>query len=152
MARGVNKVILIGNLGRTPEIRYTSGGMSLCTVSLATSVNYRNRETKEKVEKVDWHRLVFFGRLAEIVSEYLDKGSCIYVEGRLQTREWQDQQTNEKRYMTEVVVNEMQMLDRRGGSSRDEDYNREARPVDADESDKAGGPAEPGGYDDDIPF
>ena len=146
MARGVNKVILIGNLGRSPEIRYTSGGLPLCNVSLATSVSYRNRETKEKTERVEWHRLVFFGRLAEIVSEYLDKGSCIYIEGRLQTREWQDQQTNEKRYMTEVVVNEMQMLDRRG--SRDESFNQDAQPGGKDDQ---GGAAQ-GDYDDDIPF
>ena len=116
MARGVNKVILIGNLGNDPEIRYTAGGAAVANISLATAESWRDKETSEQQERTEWHRIVFFGRLAEIVGEYLKKGSQIYVEGRLQTRKWQDKEGNDK-YTTEIVANEMQMLGSRGGSS-----------------------------------
>lgn len=115
MARGINKVILIGNLGNDPDVRYTSGGSAVANVSVATSETWRDKETGDQQERTEWHRIVFFGRLAEIVSEYLRKGSKIYVEGRLQTRKWQDRDGND-RYTTEVVANEMQMLDSKGGS------------------------------------
>ncbi|WP_200261226.1 single-stranded DNA-binding protein, partial [Halorhodospira neutriphila] len=113
-SRGINKVILIGNLGRDPEVRYTASGSAVANVTLATSESWRDRQTGEQQERTEWHRLVFFGRLAEIAGEYLRKGSKIYVEGRLQTRKWQDQ-NNQDRYTTEIVANEMQMLDSRGG-------------------------------------
>jgi single-strand DNA-binding protein len=115
MARGVNKVILIGNLGNDPETRYTAGGAAVANVSLATTDSWKDKETGEQQDRTEWHRLVFFGRLAEIVSEYLHKGSQIYIEGRLQTRKWQDKDGND-RYTTEIVANEMQMLGGRGGS------------------------------------
>ena len=115
MARGINKVILIGNLGNDPETRYTAGGAAVANVSLATTDSWKDKETGEQQDRTEWHRLVFFGRLAEIVSEYLPKGSQIYVEGRLQTRKWQDKDGND-RYTTEIVANEMQMLGGRGGS------------------------------------
>lgn len=115
MARGVNKVILIGNLGGDPEVRYASGSnKAIANVTLATTDTWRDRETNELQERTEWHRVVFFNRLAEIVEQYLKKGSKVYVEGRLQTRKWQDRDGND-RYTTEIVANEMQMLDGRGG-------------------------------------
>jgi len=115
MARGVNKVILIGNMGKDPEIRYMPSGAAAANCSIATSESWRDKATGEMQEKTEWHNLVFFGRLAEIVGEYCKKGSKIYVEGRLQTRKWQDKSGND-RYSTEIVANEMQMLDSRGGA------------------------------------
>lgn len=156
MARGINKVILVGNLGKDPEIRYTGDNVAVCTVSLATSFKYRDRKTQEDVEKTDWHRLVFFSRLAEIASEYLSKGSQVYVEGRLQTREWEDQESGAKRYMTEVVVNDMVMLGGRGdarpdGGRRSSPPPAEPRGGEGDRS-GSGGSGDGGDFDDDIPF
>lgn len=118
MARGVNKVILIGNLGADPETRYTAGGSAVTNIRLATTRSWRDKQSGEQQERTDWHRVVFFGRLAEIAGEYLRKGSKAYVEGRLQTRKWQGQD-GQDRYTTEVVANEMQMLDSRGGGTGD---------------------------------
>jgi single-strand DNA-binding protein len=109
MARGVNKVMLIGNLGADPEVRYTAGGAAVANVTLATAESWKDKESGEQQERTEWHRIVFFSRLAEIVGEYLKKGSQVYVEGRLQTRKWQDRDGND-RYTTEIVANEMQML------------------------------------------
>lgn len=114
MARGVNKVILIGNLGSDPEIRYTPGGAAVANVSLATTDSWTDRKSGDKQDRTEWHRLVFWSKLAEIAGQYLKKGSKIYVEGRLQTRSWDDQQTGQKKYTTEIVVNDMTMLDGRG--------------------------------------
>ncbi|MGE0484712.1 MAG: single-stranded DNA-binding protein [Gammaproteobacteria bacterium] len=114
MARGLNKVMLIGNLGADPEVRYTAGGSAVANVRLATAESWRDRDSGEQQERTEWHRVVFFGKLAEIVNEYLRKGSQVYVEGRLQTRKWQDRDGNE-RYTTEIVVSDMQMLGGRGG-------------------------------------
>jgi single-strand DNA-binding protein len=114
MARGINKVILVGNLGKDPEIRYTAGGAAIANITIATTESWRDKQSGEKQEKTEWHRVVFFSRLAEIVGEYLKKGSQVYVEGRLQTRKWQDQSGQDK-YTTEIVANEMQMLGSRGG-------------------------------------
>ncbi|BAU56391.1 single-stranded DNA-binding protein [Halorhodospira halochloris] len=116
MARGVNKVILIGNLGRDPEVRYTASGSAVANVSLATTDTWRDRQTGEQQERTEWHRVVFFNRLGEIVGEYLRKGSKVYVEGRLQTRKWQDQ-NGQDRYTTEIIASEMQMLDSRGAGA-----------------------------------
>ena len=116
MARGVNKVILIGNMGKDPEMRSLPSGGSATNFSLATSESWRDKNTGENKEKTEWHNCSAFGRLAEIISEYCSKGSKIYVEGRLQTRKWQDKNGND-RYTTEIIVNEMQMLDARGGAS-----------------------------------
>ncbi len=113
MARGINKVILVGNLGNDPETRYTVGGAAITNITIATSEHWKDKQTGQPVEKTEWHRVVFFNRLAEIAGEYLKKGSKAYVEGKLQTRKWQDQ-SGADRYTTEVVANEMQMLDSRG--------------------------------------
>ena len=114
MARGVNKVILVGNLGKDPEIKYTASGAAIANLTLATSESWNDKQSGEKVEKTEWHRVVAFQRLAEIMGEYLRKGSQVYIEGRLQTRKWQDQ-NGQDRWTTEVVANEMQMLGARGG-------------------------------------
>src|SRR3989304_3967257 len=115
MARGINKVILIGNLGNEPEMRYTAGGAAVANISLATAESWKDKESGEQQERTEWHRIVFFGRLAEIVGEYLHKGSQVYVEGRLQTRKWQDKEGHD-RYTTEIVAGERQLLGGRGGS------------------------------------
>jgi len=114
MARGVNKVILVGNLGKDPEIKYTASGAAIANLTIATSDSWNDKQTGEKVEKTEWHRVVAFQRLAEIMGEYLKKGSQVYIEGKLQTRKWQDQ-NGQDRYSTEVVANDMQMLGGRGG-------------------------------------
>ena len=115
MARGVNKVILIGNLGRDPEVRYSPNGQAIANVNLATSESWKDKNTGEKQERTEWHRVVFFGRLAEIAGEYLKKGMQVYVGGRLQTRKWQDKDGND-RYTTEIVASDMQMLGSRSGA------------------------------------
>ena len=151
MARGINKVILIGNLGNDPDVRYTAGGAAVANISIATTESWRDKATGEQQDRTEWHRVVFFGRLAEIVSEYLRKGSQIYVEGRLQTRKWQDKEGND-RYTTEIVANEMQMLGGRGGSSAD--FNQpssNSAPPSSDEP-ASGGRSDSDFVDDDIPF
>ena len=110
---GVNKVILIGNLGSDPEVKYTTSGVPVANLNLATNESWTDK-SGEKQERTEWHRLVFWRKLAEIVGQYLRKGSKIYVEGRLETRSWDDAQSGQKRYTTEIVVNDMQMLDGRG--------------------------------------
>ena len=145
MARGVNKVILIGNLGRDPEVRYSPNGGAIANITLATSESWKDKNTGEQVDKTEWHRVVFFRRLAEIAGEYLKKGSKVYIEGKLQTRKWQDKDGND-RYTTEVVANEMQMLDSRGGSTS---YNQDETPAAQSTPQE---PAPAGDFDDDIPF
>ncbi|MDO3723175.1 single-stranded DNA-binding protein [Marinobacter sp. chi1] len=116
MARGVNKVILIGNLGQDPETRYTPSGNAVVNLNLATDESYKDRQTGQMVPKTEWHRIVMFGKIAEVAGQYLRKGSKVYIEGKLQTRKWQDQ-SGQDRYTTEVVVDingQMQMLDSRG--------------------------------------
>ena len=150
----VNKVILVGNLGRDPETRYMPDGAAITNVSVATSYQWTDKASGEKKEETEWHRVVFRGRLAEIAGEYLKKGSQIYVEGRLRTRKWQDKQGVE-RYTTEIVANEMQMLGGRGtgagsgaGSAPAEGGRERAdlEPV------AAAGGTERDEFDDDIPF
>ena len=114
MARGVNKAIIVGTLGQDPEVRYTAGGSPVANISVATNENWKDRNTGEMQERTEWHRIVMFGRLAEIAQQYLKKGSQAYFEGRIQTRKWQDQSGND-RYSTEIVANEMQMLGGRSG-------------------------------------
>ncbi len=113
MARGINKVIIVGNCGQDPETRYSAGGSAITNLSVATSESWKDKQTGQVQEKTEWHRIVFFNRLAEIAGEYLRKGSKVYVEGKLQTRKWQDKD-GQDRYSTEIVANEMQMLDSRG--------------------------------------
>ncbi len=114
MARGVNKVILVGNLGKDPEMKYTASGAAIANITVATTDSWNDKQTGERVEKTEWHRVVAFQRLAEIMGEYLKKGSQVYIEGKLQTRKWQDQ-NGQDRWTTEVVANDMQMLGARGG-------------------------------------
>ena len=147
MARGVNKVTLIGNLGNDPELRSTQSGSAVANITLATSESWRDKETQETKERVEWHRVIFFGRLAEVVNEYLRKGSQVYVEGRIQTRKWQDKDGND-RYTTEIVANEMQMLGNRGTNS---DSSAGQQPTSTSQ------PTSPSAvvndpFDDDIPF
>jgi len=112
MARGINKVILVGNLGRDPETRYMPNGGAVTNVSIATSKGWEDRDSGEQKERTEWHRIVFFNRLAEIAGEYLKRGSKVYIEGELRTRDWE--KDGQKHYTTEVVASEMQMLDSRG--------------------------------------
>lgn len=157
MARGVNKVILIGNLGNDPDIRYTAGGAAVANISLATAESWKDKNTGEQQERTEWHRIVFFSRLAEIVGEYLRKGSQIYVEGRLQTRKWQDKEGND-RYTTEIVANEMQMLGSKSGGSASSDSAPQSapssspQPQSAAAQNSAPAPAPADDFDDDIPF
>jgi len=116
MSKGVNKVILVGNLGNEPETRYSSSGSAITNISLATSDRWRDKQTGEQQERTEWHRIVLFNRLAEIAKDYLHKGSKVYIEGSLRTRKWQDK-SGMDRYTTEIVGNEMQMLDARENTS-----------------------------------
>lgn len=130
MARGINKVILIGNLGADPETRFTTSGAAVTNIRMATTEMWRDRQSGEQRENTEWHRVVMFGKLGEIAGEYLKKGSKVYIEGRLQTRKWQGQD-GQDRYTTEIVANDMQMLDSRGGSAPMEEGGdvREKEPV-----------------------
>ena len=143
MARGVNKVILIGNLGADPEVKYMPNGNAVANVTVATSESWKDKQSGEQKDKTEWHRVVFFRRLAEIAGEYLKKGSQVYIEGKLQTRKWQDKNGND-RYTTEIIANEMQMLGSRGGGSTDfAAAGSAAAPAPAAVTDE---------FDDDIPF
>ena len=113
-SRGVNKVILVGNLGNDPESRFLPSGGAVTNITVATSETWKDKQTGQPQERTEWHRVVFFNRLAEIVNEYLHKGSKVYLEGSLRTRKWQDKQSGQDRYTTEIVASEMQMLDSRG--------------------------------------
>jgi len=145
MARGINKVILVGNLGSDPEVRYTASGDAVANVNVATAESWKDKQTGEKQERTEWHRVVMFKRLGEIAGEYLKKGSQVYIEGKLQTRKWQDKNGND-RYTTEIVANDMQMLGSRGGSSS---YNNESAPPAAQPATASAGTDD---FDDDIPF
>ncbi len=114
MARGINKVILIGNLGKDPEVRYMPSGGAVANLTVATSESWKDKKTGENQDRTEWHRVVMFNRLGEIAGEYLKKGSKVYIEGKLQTRKWQNKEGQDQ-YTTEIVANEMQMLDSRGG-------------------------------------
>jgi single-strand DNA-binding protein len=160
MARGINKVILVGNLGKDPEMRSMPSGSQVANVTLATSEGWKDKTTGETKEKTEWHTVVFFNKLAEIAGQYLKKGSQVYVEGRLQTRKWQDKDGND-RYTTEIVASEMQMLGGRGGASAgsgsSDDYgsgmNQSApRSSAPNRTPAAAAPANDAFEDDDIPF
>ena len=171
----INKVILIGNLGRDPEVRYTPSGAAVCNVSVATTRNWKDKSSGDKVEETEWHRVVFYDRLAEIAGEYLKKGRPVYVEGRLKTRKWQDKDGKDQ-YTTEIVAEQMQLLGGREGGGgggygggqggNPEDYSQEApsapsrpaaRPAAAQRPAPAPAPAQKSStgfddMDDDIPF
>lgn len=144
MSRGVNKVILIGNLGADPEVRHTAGGNAVANLSVATSEAWKDKQSGQLQERTEWHRVVAFNRLAEIMGEYLRKGSKVYIEGKLQTRKWQDRE-GQDRYTTEIVANEMQMLDGRSGDDQ--------RPRQQPQQQHQASPQQDPGYlEDDIPF
>lgn len=162
MARGINKVILVGNLGADPEVRYSQGGAPVAKFRVATSESWKNRETGSSEERTEWHSIVAFNRLAEIVGEYLRKGSKVYVEGSLRTSDWEVD--GQKRYRTEIVARELQMLDSRGagggmggpqeggGAQRGGARGRPAPASDPFEPARAGAGPEADDFDDDIPF
>lgn len=150
MARGVNKVILIGNLGQDPDTKYMPSGSAVTNLRIATTESFKDRETGQQQERTEWHSVAMFGRLAEIAGEYLKKGSQVYVEGRLRTRKWQDRDGND-RYTTEIIADQMQMLGGRGGGGMggsapaSTSGGRTERP-----KDDTPGPDDT--FDDDIPF
>ncbi len=148
-SRGINKVILVGNVGQDPETRYMPNGNAVTNLSLATSETWKDKNTGEQQERTEWHRVTFYQRLAEIVAEYVKKGSKLYVEGRLQTRSWE--QDGIKRYATDIIANEMQMLDSRGASS-DNYASAPAAPPPSNETPAQQAPADVDSFDDDIPF
>ncbi|TLY58824.1 MAG: single-stranded DNA-binding protein [Gammaproteobacteria bacterium] len=161
MARGINKVIIIGNLGADPETRAMPSGTTVANLRVATSESWRDKQTGEQQERTEWHRVALFGRLAEIAGEYLRKGSQVYIEGSLRTRKWQDKQGNE-RYSTEIIGNDLQMLGGRGGGagaapmggapeSAARGGTGGGAPAFAEES-SGGGGGKGDDFDDDIPF
>ena len=158
MARGINKVILVGNLGKDPEVRYMPSGGAVANITVATSEQWKDKQTGENQERTEWHRVVMFGRLGEIAGEYLRKGSQVYIEGKLQTRKWQGQD-GQDRYTTEIVANEMQRLGGRGGSGGSADFNQGGGGGGQPQQPPSGGGGQSQGgggnfdeFDDDIPF
>ena len=158
MARGINKVIIVGNCGQDPETRYLPSGGAVTNLSLATSETWKDKNTGDQQERTEWHRVVFFNRLAEIVEQYVKKGSKVYVEGSLRTRKWQGQD-GQDRYTTEIVASEMQMLDGRGGQGGyDQSPQTDSAPsVSQQQATQQQAKAQPApsggmGFDDDIPF
>lgn len=165
----VNKVILVGNLGRDPEVRYSPDGAAICNVSIATTSQWKDKASGERREETEWHRVVFYNRLAEIAGEYLKKGRSVYVEGRLKTRKWQDKDTGADRYSTDIVADQMQMLGGREGEGmgaggggfsssappQQQQQQRPPRPAQAQGQRPAApqsAPANLADMDDDIPF
>tara|TARA_R110000851_G_scaffold333533_1_gene515286 strand:+ start:124490 stop:125017 length:528 start_codon:yes stop_codon:yes gene_type:complete len=156
----VNKVILVGNLGRDPEVRYSPDGVAICNISLATTSQWKDRNSGEKREETEWHRVVFYNRLAEIAGEYLKKGRAVYVEGRIKTRKFQDKETGADRYSTEIVAEQMQMLGGRDGGDSSSDFGGESSPRAQRPAQQQPRPAAPqaapaanlADMDDDIPF
>ena len=146
MSRGVNKVILVGNLGQKPEMRYTATQSAVANISIATTESWKDKASGEMRDKTEWHRVVYFGKLAEIVEKYLDKGSSVYIEGKLQTRKWQDK-SGADRWTTEIVGSELTMLGSRASNSNptQSSSNESESPFPQDDSG-------PGLTDDDIPF
>lgn len=156
MARGVNKVILVGNLGKDPDVRYMPSGSAVTNVTIATSESWKDKQSGEKQERTEWHNVVFFNRLGEIAGEYLKKGSKVYVEGSLRTRKWQDKNSGQDRYTTEIVASEMQMLDSKGGGGGG--YGGQSQNQGGGAPSNQGSVPSQGGsqgfddFDDDIPF
>jgi len=154
MSKGVNKVIVIGNLGQPPETRYMPSGGAVTNVSIATSESWKDKQSGEAKERTEWHRVVFYNRLAEIAGEYLQKGSKVYIEGSLRTRKWQDQSGQDK-YTTEIIANEMQMLDSRGqgdGSYAPPPRQQNQQSQEQPQQNIPAQSAAMDNFDDDIPF
>ena len=146
MARGINKVIVVGNLGADPDTRYMPSGGAVTNLSVATSETWKDKQTGEQKERTEWHKVAMFGRLAEIAAEYLRKGSQVYIEGKLRTRKWQDRDGND-RYTTEIIADEMQMLGGRGGGGGSAPMRDDSGPSSAPPPQSS-----PDDFDDDIPF
>jgi single-strand DNA-binding protein len=151
MARGVNKVILIGNLGQDPDTRYMPSGKAVTNIRIATSESWKDKQTGDQQERTEWHSVVMYDKLGEIAAEYLRKGSQVYIEGKLRTRKWQDKEGKD-RYTTEIIADNMQMLGSRGGGAggAPAGESRGSRPAPSEE--RAPAPASEEGFDDDIPF
>ena len=154
-SRGVNKVILVGNVGNDPEVRYMPNGNAVANISIATSDSWKDRNTGEQQERTEWHRVVFFNRLAEIVEQYVKKGTKLYLEGRLQTRSYE--QDGVTKYSTEIVANEMQMLDSRGATGSNQEFGDQSNPPtsppqDSVQNSEQQASANFDNFDDDIPF
>ncbi len=148
MARGVNKVILVGNLGGDPETKYMPSGSAVTNLTVATNESWKDKQTGEQKDRTEWHKVAMFGRLAEIAAEYLRKGSQVYIEGKLRTRKWTDKQGND-RYTTEIIADEMQMLGGRGGGGAPA---MGSPPPSSPPSQGAPGSSGGDDFDDDIPF
>ena len=152
MARGINKVILVGNLGADPDTRYMPSGKAVTNIRIATSESWKDRTTGDQQERTEWHTVVLFDKLGEIAAEYLRKGSQVYIEGSLRTRKWQDKEGKD-RYSTEIVARDMQMLGGRGGAGASGSAEpRPSRSAPAEDRSSAAPPADVGEFDDDIPF
>ena len=148
----VNKVILIGNLGKDPELKFLPSGQPVANFSVATSEKWKDKSTGETKEQTEWHNIIMFGKLAEIAGQYLKKGSSVFIEGRLQTRKWQDK-TGQDRYTTEIIANEMKMLGSRGDQSGSQPAQQPRSQSNQDARNKATFDAQaPAGFDDDIPW
>lgn len=152
---GVNKCIIVGNLGQDPEVRYNNNGGAIANISVATSDTWKDKNTGEQQERTEWHRIVMFNRLGEIAGEYLKKGSKVYIEGKLQTRKWQDQ-SGQDRYTTEIVADQMQMLDSRGDGqgcqSNGGQMNNRPASAPSGPRPQPSSPQPSNDFDDDIPF
>ena len=148
MSRGLNKVMLIGNLGNDPETRYTQGGAAVTSIGIATSETWKDKQTGEKQERTEWHKVTFFGRLAEVAGEYLRKGSKVYVEGRLRTNSWE--KDGQKHYKTEIIASEMQMLDSKGQGGGA--LGGQQKPPPQRAAEHVYNPDSLEDFDDDIPF
>jgi single-strand DNA-binding protein len=157
MARGINKVILVGNLGADPDTRYMPSGKAVTNIRIATSESWKDKQTGDQQERTEWHSIVMYDKLGEIAAEYLRKGSQVYIEGKLRTRKWQDKEGKD-RYTTEIIADQMQMLGGRGGAggsgaggeSRGGGESRQSRPAAVEDRGPPAG--DEGGFDDDIPF
>ncbi len=158
MARGINKVILIGNLGADPEVRHMPSGGAVTNLSIATSESWKDKDSGQMVDRTEWHRVVMYQRLAEIAGEYLKKGSKVYIEGSIRTRKWADKTSGQDRYTTEIIANNMQMLDGRGSQAGGGDFEQSAPSYDAPPMSNAKNAAPMAvsagadDFDDEIPF
>lgn len=149
MAKGINKVIIVGNLGQDPEVRYMPNGDAVANISVATSESWKDKQTGQKQERTEWHRIVLYRRQAEVAGEYLRKGSKVYIEGQLRTRKWQDK-GGADHYTTEVIARDMQMLDSREGGNRPPAQGQAQRPQQQNNQQQEAPPMDD--FDDDIPF
>ncbi len=153
MARGINKVIIVGNLGSDPETRYMPSGSAVTNLTVATNESWKDKQTGEQKDRTEWHKVAMFNRLAEVAAEYLRKGSQVYIEGKLRTRKWQDK-NGQDRWTTEIIADEMQMLGGRGGGSAPMNSPPDSPPDSLSDSAPSSAPPQPGpdDFDDDIPF